>query len=77
MLTGLLHGFIKVRVDEVFVIYFDFTRLYWKVLLRNSSFNNSFQYVLKYAQNFKGTVLSLFWLKSPITVRGIQVGITI
>lgn len=42
VLTGLLHGFIKVRVDEVFVIYFDFTRLYWKVLLRNSSFNNSF-----------------------------------
>lgn len=47
MLTGLLHGLIKVRVDEVrvdevFVIYFDSTRLYWKVLLRNSSFNNSF-----------------------------------
>lgn len=42
VLIGLLYGFIKVRVDEVFVIYFDSTRLYWKVLLRNSSFNNSF-----------------------------------
>lgn len=74
MLTGLLHGFIKVRVDEVFVIYFDSTRLYWKVLLRNSSFNNSFQYALKYAQNFKGTVLSLFWLKSPIPLEEFKLG---
>lgn len=38
VLIGLLYGFIKVRVGEVFVIYFDSTRLYWKVLLRNSSF---------------------------------------
>lgn len=42
VLIGLLYGFIKVRVDEVFVIYFASTRLYWKVFLRNSSFNKSF-----------------------------------
>lgn len=78
MLTGFLHGLIKVRVDEVFVIYFDSTRLYTgKYCLETPVLITHFQYVLKYAQNFKGTVLSLFWLKSPITVRGIQVGITV
>lgn len=36
-----------------------------------------FQYVLKYTQNFKGTVLILLCLKPHITVRGIQIGILI
>lgn len=77
MLTGLLHGLIKVRVDEVLLfilIPLDYTGKY---CLETPVLITHFQYVLKYAQNFKGTVLSLFWLKSPVTVRGIQVGITV
>lgn len=76
MLTGLLHGFIKelMRFLLFILIPLEYTGKY---CLETPVLITHFQYVLKYAQNFKGTVLSLFWLKSPITVRGIQVGITV
>lgn len=61
------------RVLLFILIPLDYTGKYIEtpVLITN------FQYVPKYARNFKGTVLSLFWLKSHITDRRNQVGIMI
>lgn len=57
MLTGLLHGFIKelMRFLLFILIPLEYTGKY---CLETPVLITHFQYVLKYAQNFKGTVLS-------------------
>lgn len=62
------------RVLLFILILLDYTGKY---CLETPVLITHFQYVLKYTQNFKGTVLTLLCLKSHINVRGIQVGILI